>query len=42
MKQLCLAHLIRELNNFEDALKSSWTPKLKQLFIEVIVCKKRN
>ena len=41
MKQLCLAHLIRELNNFEDALKSSWASELKQLLREAIVYKKQ-
>jgi len=40
-KQLCLSHLIRELNNFEDALKSDWATKLKQLLQESISYKKQ-
>ena len=33
-KQLCMAHLIRELKNFEQALESQWATELKQLFKE--------
>jgi len=28
-KQLCLAHLLRELNNFEDVLQLKWASKMK-------------
>jgi hypothetical protein len=35
-KQLCLAHLIRELKNFEIALDSIWAGELKQLFKNAI------
>lgn len=31
-KQLCTAHLMRELKNFEEALNSKWASELKQLF----------
>lgn len=37
--QLCLAHLLRELTNFEDALKCEWSTKLKQLFKKAITTK---
>ena len=40
-KQLCHAHLNRELNNFEDALKSKWASKIKLLFHEAIDYKKQ-
>lgn len=39
-KQLCLAHLTRELKNFEQALKSNWATDLKQVFKEAIEYKK--
>jgi len=39
-KQLCLAHLLRELSNFEDAFKCTWAPKMKQLFKSAILHKK--
>ena len=29
--QLCLAHLLRELQNFEDNLRSTWSRKMKEL-----------
>jgi len=35
-KQLCLAHLMRELKNFEVALNSAWASKLKQLLKDAI------
>jgi len=35
-KQLCLAHLMRELKNFENALNCTWSPKLKQLFKDAV------
>jgi len=40
-KQLCLAHLMRELKSFESALGCSWSPKLKQLFKDAISYKKQ-
>ena len=40
-KQLCLAHLMRELKNFEDAFNCTWAPKLKQLFKEAISYEKQ-
>jgi len=38
--QLCLAHLLRELTNFEDALNCKWSMELKQLLKKAIVIKK--
>lgn len=35
-KQLCLAHLMRELKNFESAFSSQWAGELKQLFKNTI------
>jgi transposase len=29
--QLCIAHLLRELRNFEDALSCQWSSAMKQL-----------
>ena len=40
-KQLCLAHLMRELKNFEIAFNCTWSPKLKQLFKDAISYKKQ-
>ncbi len=40
-KQLCLAHLMRELKNFEAALNCTWSPKLKQVFKDAISYKKQ-
>ena len=37
--QLCLAHLLRELTNFEDALKCTWSTDLKVLFKKAIALK---
>lgn len=39
--QLCIAHLLRELTNFEDALFCTWSKKMKQLLQEAIVLKKQ-
>lgn len=39
-KQLCLAHLLRELSNFEDAFNCTWAPEMKQLFKSAILHKK--
>ncbi len=35
-KQICIAHLLRELNNFIDACKCEWSVKMKQLLKEAI------
>ncbi len=40
-KQLCLTHLMRELKNFEQAFKSEWATRLKQVFKEAIKYKKQ-
>lgn len=40
-KQLCIAHLMRELKNFEAAFDSAWASKLKQLFQEAIFYKRQ-
>jgi hypothetical protein len=39
--QLCLVHLLRELNNFEDALKCTWSATLKGLLQQSIDLKKK-
>jgi transposase len=38
--QLCLAHLLRELKNFEDSFNCKWSLKLKLLFQKAIEIKK--
>ena len=40
-KQLCLAHLMRELKNLEGALNCTWSPKLMQVFKGAISYKKQ-
>ena len=35
-KQLCLAHLMRELKNFENAFNCTWASKLQQVFKDAI------
>jgi len=40
-KQLCLAHLMRELKNFEQTFKSEWATRLKQVFKETIEYKRQ-
>lgn len=40
-KQLCLAHLMRELKNFENAFNCTWAPKLKQVFKDAISYEKQ-
>jgi transposase len=40
-KQLCLAHLMRELKSFENAFNCTWSTKLKQLFKDAISYKKQ-
>jgi transposase len=39
--QLCIAHLLRELRNFEDALACKWSSAMKQLLQDAIVLKKQ-
>jgi transposase len=39
--QLCLVHLLRETNNFIDALQCSWSAKFKQLLKDAIDLKKQ-
>jgi len=39
--QLCIAHLLRELRNFEDALACQWSSAMKQLLQEAIALKKQ-
>lgn len=39
--QLCIAHLLRELRNFEDALACQWSSAMKQLLQDAIVLKKQ-
>ncbi|MBW6481077.1 MAG: IS66 family transposase [Bacteroidales bacterium] len=38
-KQICISHLLRELNNFIDVFNCGWSEKLKQLFQEAILLK---
>jgi len=40
-KQLCLAHLSRELKKFEDVFSCQWATKLKLLFKETMIYKKQ-
>jgi hypothetical protein len=40
--QLCIAHLLRELNNFIDALNDDWSKELKCLLEQAIVIKKES
>ena len=40
-KQLCLAHLIRELTKFEEVFDSKWASQLKLLFKEAMNYKKQ-
>jgi hypothetical protein len=39
--QLCMAHLLRELNNFVENLKSQWSNKVKTLFLRAIELKNK-
>lgn len=40
-KQLCFAHLMRELKNFEESFDSKWAGELKQLFKKTLAYKKQ-
>jgi len=37
--QICMAHLLRELNNFIDAVNCKWSVEMKQLFQQAIELK---
>jgi transposase len=39
--QLCMAHLLRELTNFVDNLKSEWSAKMKELFMRALELKNK-
>ena len=39
--QLCIAHLLRELRNFEDALTCQWSSAMKKLLQDAILLKKQ-
>jgi transposase len=39
--QLCMAHLLRELTNFVENLKSQWSTKMKKLFLDAIELKNK-
>jgi transposase len=39
--QLCMAHLLRELTNFIENLKSDWSTKMKHLFMSAIEFKRK-
>lgn len=39
LHQICIAHLLRELNNFIDACKCQWSEKMKQLLKDAIELK---
>ncbi|MDQ3073980.1 MAG: IS66 family transposase [Bacteroidota bacterium] len=41
LHQLCTAHLLRELRNFEDALACKWSIAMKQLLQDAIALKKQ-
>jgi transposase len=41
LHQLCTAHLLRELRNFEDALACKWSIEMKQLLGDAIALKKQ-
>lgn len=41
LHQLCTAHLLRELRNFEDALSCKWSIAMKQLLLDAIALKKQ-
>ena len=38
--QICLAHLLRELNYISECYKLKWSTDLTELFVEAIECKK--
>lgn len=40
--QLCIAHLLRELNNFIEVLQDEWSKDLKQILDQAIAIKKQS
>jgi transposase len=40
-RQLCTAHLLRELSNFEKSLKDAWSVRMKELLYRAITLKGR-
>lgn len=40
-KQLCLAHLMRELKNFEQTFKNEWATRLKRVFKDAVSYKRQ-
>ncbi len=41
LHQLCIAHLLRELRNFQDALSCKWSIEMKELLQDAIALKKQ-
>ncbi len=41
LHQLCMAHLLRELNNFMEALDCKWSREMKTVFIDAILLKQQ-
>jgi transposase len=41
LHQLCTAHLLRELRNFENALSCKWSMAMKQLLLDALELKKQ-
>lgn len=41
LHQLCIAHLLRELRNFQDALNCKWSSDMKELLQDAIALKKQ-
>jgi len=41
LHQICLVHLLRELNNFIDAVNCQWAVQMKQLFQSAIILKSK-
>lgn len=39
--QICTAHLLRELHNFEDALSCNWSRTMKQILLDALALKKQ-
>ena len=39
--QICIAHLLRELANFEEALSCTWSIEMKQVLLDAIEIKKQ-
>jgi transposase len=41
LHQICIAHLLRELLNFEEALACPWSTNMKQLLSDALILKKQ-